>query len=163
MCIYIYIERERERIIPPQRPTFRRHQRASSVNMPLLRLQSSEGRFTRSREIEPVRRSFCRRRSCTFAEVVFFLCLLALLSGPARKASGVSWYIYIYIYIYIFIYLYLFIYLDLYIYLSLSIYIYICIYICMYMYMCICNCICIYVYIYIYIYLYIYIYRERER
>ena len=36
--------------------------RATSVNMLLLRLQSSEGNFTMSREIEPVRRSFCRRR-----------------------------------------------------------------------------------------------------
>ena len=37
--------------------------------MPLLRLQSSEGKFTTSREIEPVRRSFRRHGSCTFTEV----------------------------------------------------------------------------------------------
>ena len=37
--------------------------------MPPLRLQSSEGKFTTSREIEPVRMSFRRRRSCTFTEV----------------------------------------------------------------------------------------------
>ena len=43
--------------------------RDTSMNTPLLRLQSSEGKFTRSREIEPVRRSFCRRRSCTFTKV----------------------------------------------------------------------------------------------
>ena len=43
--------------------------RATSANMPLLRLQSSEGKFTTSREIEPVRRSFRRRRSCTLTEV----------------------------------------------------------------------------------------------
>ena len=36
-----------------------------------MRLRSSEGRFTRSREIEPVRRSLCRRRSCTLTEVAF--------------------------------------------------------------------------------------------
>ena len=40
--------------------------RATRVNMPLLRLQSSEGKFTMSREIEPVRRSFRRHGSGTF-------------------------------------------------------------------------------------------------
>ena len=40
--------------------------RATSANMPLLRLQSSEEKFTMPREIEPVRRSFCRHGSCTF-------------------------------------------------------------------------------------------------
>ena len=44
-------------------------ERATSVNTPLLRLQSSEGNFTRSREIEPVRRSLCRHRSRRFTEV----------------------------------------------------------------------------------------------
>ena len=34
--------------------------------VPLLRLQSSEGKPATSRDIEPVRRSFCRRGSCTF-------------------------------------------------------------------------------------------------
>ena len=43
--------------------------RATCVNVPLLRLQSSEDQFAMSREIEPVRRSFCRRRSCTSTEV----------------------------------------------------------------------------------------------
>ena len=38
----------------------------------LLRLQSSEGKFTMSREIEPVRRSFCRHGGCTFAGVALF-------------------------------------------------------------------------------------------
>ena len=42
---------------------------ATSVNMPPLLLRSSEGKFTESRETDPVRRSFCRRRSCTFTEV----------------------------------------------------------------------------------------------
>ena len=42
---------------------------ATLANMPLLHLQSSEGEFTTSREIEPIRRVFCRRRSCTFTEV----------------------------------------------------------------------------------------------
>ena len=41
---------------------------ATSANVPLLHLQSSEGQLT-SREIEPERRSFCGRRSCTFTEV----------------------------------------------------------------------------------------------
>ena len=36
--------------------------------MPPLRLQNSEGKFTRSREIEPARRSFCRHGSFTFTE-----------------------------------------------------------------------------------------------
>ena len=40
--------------------------RATSVNTPLLQLQSSEGKSTMPREIEPARKSFCRRRSCTF-------------------------------------------------------------------------------------------------
>ena len=40
----------------------------TSVSVPLLRLQSSEGKFTTSLEIEPVRRSLCRRRSCTFTD-----------------------------------------------------------------------------------------------
>ena len=44
--------------------------RAASVNVPLLRLQSSEGKFASSREIGPVRRrSYCRHGSCTFTEV----------------------------------------------------------------------------------------------
>ena len=43
--------------------------RATSAKMPLLCLQSSEGKFTTSREIEPVRRSFCRHGSCTFTAV----------------------------------------------------------------------------------------------
>ena len=34
-------------------------ERATSVSVPLLRLRSSEGKSTMSREIEPVRRSFC--------------------------------------------------------------------------------------------------------
>ena len=42
--------------------------RATSVNMPLLRLQSSE-KFTMSREIEPAHGSFRRHGSCTFTEV----------------------------------------------------------------------------------------------
>ncbi len=41
----------------------RRHQACD------FRLQSSEGKFTMSREIEPVRRSFCRHGSCTFTEI----------------------------------------------------------------------------------------------
>ena len=43
--------------------------RRLAVNMPLLRLQSSEENFTMSCDIEPVRRSFCRHGSCTFTEV----------------------------------------------------------------------------------------------
>ena len=34
--------------------------RATSANTPLLRLRSSEGKFAKSREIEPVLMSFCR-------------------------------------------------------------------------------------------------------
>ena len=43
--------------------------RATSANVPLLLLRSSEGKLTTSREIEPVRRSFRRRGSGTFTEV----------------------------------------------------------------------------------------------
>ena len=37
--------------------------------MSLLRLQSSEGKLTTSREIQPIRRSVCVHGSCTFTEV----------------------------------------------------------------------------------------------
>ena len=47
----------------------RRRQTCYLPNVLRLRLQSSEWKFTTSREIEPVRRSFRRRRSCTFTEV----------------------------------------------------------------------------------------------
>ena len=50
---------------------------ATSANEPLLRLQSSEGKFTTSREVELVRRSFRRHGSCTFSEVA-----LLVPSGP---------------------------------------------------------------------------------
>ena len=58
--------------------------RATSLNMPLLWLQSSEGKFGMSVEIEPVRRSFCRRRSCTFAEVA----RLVRSARDAARAGG---------------------------------------------------------------------------
>ena len=56
-------------VMHPPLPSPCRTKRATSFNMSLLRMQSSEGKFTMSREIEPVRRSFCRRGSCTFTEV----------------------------------------------------------------------------------------------
>ena len=43
--------------------------RAPSANTPLLRLQSSEGKFTTSREVEPARRSFYRHGSRKLTEV----------------------------------------------------------------------------------------------
>ena len=43
--------------------------RATSVNVTPLHLQSSERKFKMTRELEPVRRSFCRHGSCTFTEV----------------------------------------------------------------------------------------------
>ena len=51
MCIYIYIY-----IYPSVRTGSGGTKRATSANMPLLRPQSSEGKFTMSREIEPVSR-----------------------------------------------------------------------------------------------------------
>ena len=45
------------------------HDAATSMKVPLLCLQSSEGTFTMSRENKSVRRSFCRHRSCTLTEV----------------------------------------------------------------------------------------------
>ena len=57
--------------------------RATSVNIPLLRLQSSEGKFTMSCEIEPVCRSFCRHGSCTFTQVARLV-----PSGTYAKARG---------------------------------------------------------------------------
>ena len=53
--------------------------RATSVNVPPLRPQSSEGKFTLSLEIEPVRRFFRGCRSCTFTEVTGL--------APSRQAS----------------------------------------------------------------------------
>ena len=50
-------------------PATRGTERATSVKLQLLRLQSSEGKFTTPREIEPARRSLYRRGSRTFAEV----------------------------------------------------------------------------------------------
>ena len=57
--------------------------RATFVNMPLLRLQSSEGKFTMCREIEPVRRPICRHGSCTFTEVARLV-----PSGPRAERKG---------------------------------------------------------------------------
>ena len=45
------------------------------LNMPLLRLRSSEGKLTPSRDIAPVRRSFRRHRSCTFLRKWHVWCL----------------------------------------------------------------------------------------
>ena len=45
----------------------------AAPNMSLLCLQSPEGKFTMSREIETVRRSCCRCRSRTFTEVARFV------------------------------------------------------------------------------------------
>ena len=57
-------------------------------NMPLLRLQSSEAKFTKSREIEPVRRSFCRHGSRTFTEVA---CLVpSSRTGRGRGGAPAS-------------------------------------------------------------------------
>ena len=59
----------------------------TSVNTPLPRLQSSEGKFTMSREIEPVRRSFCRHGSCTFKEVARLM-LSGKMCLPLRQTRG---------------------------------------------------------------------------
>ena len=60
ICIYIYIH------------TYMRQsggtKLATSVNMPLLRPQSSGDKLATYREIEPACRSFCRHGSCTFTE-----------------------------------------------------------------------------------------------
>ena len=56
-------------------------------NMPLLRLQRTEGECTMSREIEPVRRSLCRHGSCMFTEVAHLV-----PSGRAReRTNGLQW------------------------------------------------------------------------
>ena len=57
----------------------------SCDNMPFLRPQSSEGNFTMSREIRPVRRSFCRHGSCTFTEVARLV-----HSGNVWRVLGVA-------------------------------------------------------------------------
>ena len=62
--------------------------RATSVN------DVSEGKFTMSGEIEPVRRSCCRQGSCT-------------LYGNGCRSLSLSLCIYVYVYIYIYIYIYI--------------------------------------------------------
>ena len=62
--------------------------RATSVNVQLLRLRSSKGKFIMFREIEPVRRSFRRRRSCTFTEVALWLPWGGLSSLQANGSPG---------------------------------------------------------------------------
>ena len=67
--IYIYICQSDVQLHKHRRGQSGGTKRATSMNRPLLRLQSSEGEFTMSRKIEPVRRSFCRHGSCTFTEL----------------------------------------------------------------------------------------------
>ena len=90
----------------------RRHETCDiGEHMQLLRLQSSEGKFTMSREIEPGRRSFRRHRSCTFTEVARSvpsrsgtMASRRMPTGGANQSEQLSLYIYsIYIYIYIYI------------------------------------------------------------
>ena len=62
------------------------------LNIPLLRLQSSEGKFTMSREIEPVRRSFRRHGSCTFTEVAHLVPsgnFPRVVTFPVELSSGI--------------------------------------------------------------------------
>ena len=101
----------------------------STVNAPFPRLQSSEGKFEMSREIEPVRRSFFRSGSRALTEVarlrLLFVvsrtaCLQGLQALPSREQGGRG---------------------------NNNIYMYIiCICNCVY----VCKCVCMYVYIYIY-------------
>ena len=101
-----------------------------------LRLQSSEGKFTMSREIEPVRRSFCKHGSCMFTEVARVV-PSGQLGGtkPHRRASVASAWIWtictisnrhIYIYIYTHDYMHVCIHIYIYIYIYMYIYIYTC-------------------------------------
>ena len=55
-------------IVPQLTPISGGTKRATYVNMPLLRLQSPEGKFTMSHEIEPARRSLCRPYNYTPVE-----------------------------------------------------------------------------------------------
>ena len=72
-------------------PEFRRrHTCDFSVNMPLPRLQSSEGKFNMSHEIESVRRSFRRHGSCTFTEVARLLPSGLLERRCPTSADGLS-------------------------------------------------------------------------
>ena len=104
-------------------------------------LQSSEVKFTMCRGIEPMRRSFCRRRSGMFAEVarlappeVTYIAAwvkFSFLNAEERRCrlivqELVKMLIYIYIYIYIYTYTYRY---NLSLSLSLSLHIYIYIYI----------------------------------
>ena len=59
-----------------------------SAHMPLLRLQGSEGKLKLYRETRPVRRSFCRHRSCRFTEVN--VCHYLTLSSGTRKPAPPS-------------------------------------------------------------------------
>ena len=73
MYIYIYIERERDRKRERERER-----------------KSSEGKFTISREIEPVRRSFCRHGSRTFMELAR-LAPSGPSSAPGKKHQTPKW------------------------------------------------------------------------
>ena len=61
--------------------------RATSADMPLPSLQSSEGEFTTSRDIAPVRRSFCRHGSCTLTEVARLVPSGASAQGGGRRCE----------------------------------------------------------------------------
>ena len=56
---------------------------ATSVDMRLLRLQSSEGKLATSREVEPVRGSLCRRGGRTRTEVARFGAFWGMKTGGA--------------------------------------------------------------------------------
>ena len=62
----------------------------TSVNVPLLHLRSSEGRFTMSCKVEPVRGSLSRCRSCTFIEAAQLAVSVDRKEGLVRFHSRVS-------------------------------------------------------------------------
>ena len=140
LYIYIYIEREREIHISLQEQP--------NTTMPLLRLQSWEGEFTMSREIDISTRvskiSILASRKYLYSRKYIFASRCNLFTEIEYSCLAKSIYlghrggIHMYMYIYNIIpYIY--------------IYIYIHIHICIYVY------VCIYIYIYIYIYIHTYI------
>ena len=57
-------------------------------DMPVLRLQSPEGKFAKSREIEPVHRSCCRHGSGKFTEVARLAPSDTSVCTPPQRLEG---------------------------------------------------------------------------
>ena len=145
MCVYIHIYI----YIYPSLPGFHSYlasggtKCATSGNTPLLRPQSSGGKFTTSLEIEPVCRSFCRHGSRTFTEVARLVpsgptypkslhCFMPHAYSVCTPSKYVRTYVRTYVRAYVRTYVCMYIYIYIYIYVYIYIHTYTCIYIYIY-------------------------------